>query len=610
MIDNEEQIIEKCQRFLTRSSQRYSAQLADQVRDLQAFQGDFWTDTVKKTYLRQGKRKYCLHFSDWSVLANAIVSPYSNSPWHVELLDRKQLEDLQEAINGLEADSDIKYELKKALMRAVVCGAGYIVVTTVQDEYTGEVKITAEFVARQGSVALDPMCEKADASDAEEGAVVNYISTAKAKRLYGEDVVPYRYPDNQPKLNFTGIDQWPNLEDCVQIVSYYRKNENGSVDYYKLCGNRVVEAFELPIRFIPIIRFAGYDKYDGDGVKYGGIVDKTWSLQLGLNIAYSTLMERANRSIKANIIMSTAAGKNLDPYYEKKEDEDGSVIMYNQGADVPQVLKESFETGDLTNIIETSRNLIADVIGIPLAGILGDQLDKTATEILIQNNNKESNVAIFYDHAYKACRTFGRIVTEMLCGGQDVPFELENGPDVITNNLKHRQELNALAQVMPPEMQPIVAVHMCDTIDSDFVEGVKADLIANLGQNLKIVSDKATDPVAIHEMERMKGAMDEAMLQLEQLQEENRKLKLQNDSLIITAQNNRDRTMIDLAKHNDQMALDEAKLQLDAAKAGVEMELDITKAQTDLADKALEVEERRLNLAEDAMGVTDDELSD
>jgi hypothetical protein len=198
----------------------------------------------------------------------------------------------------------------------------------------------------------------------------------------------------------------------------------------------------------------------------------------------------------------------------------------------------------------------------------------------------------------------------MLCGGQDVPFELENGPDVITNNLKHRQELNALAQVMPPEMQPIVAVHMCDTIDSDFVEGVKADLIANLGQNLKIVSDKATDPVAIHEMERMKGAMDEAMLQLEQLQEENRKLKLQNDSLIITAQNNRDRTMLDLAKHNDQMALDEAKLQLDAAKAGVEMELDITKAQTDLADKALEVEERRLNLAEDAMGVTDDELSD
>ena len=609
MLDNEVEILEKCRRFLVKSSQRYSGQVAKQVSDIEAYGGNFWTDSVKKQYLRSGKRKYCLHFSDWGVLANAIVSPYSDSPWHVELINRSQMEDVQKFINELEADSDLKYELKKALLRAVVCGSGYLVVTTVADEYTGETKITAEFVTRQASVALDPMCEKADASDAEEGAIVNYISIAKAKRLYGEDVVPLRYPDNQPVLSFTGVDQWPNLADCVQIVSYYRKNENGFVDYYKLCGNRVVEALELPIRYIPIIRFAGYDKYDGDGVKYGGIVDKTWTLQLGLNIAYSTLMERANRSIKANVLMSTAAGKNLDPYYEKKEDEDGSVIMYNQGADVPQVIKESFETGDLTNIIETSRNLIADVIGIPLAGILGTE-DKTATEILIQNNNKQSNVCIIYDHAYKACRTFGRIVTEMINGGEDLPFELENGPDVITNNLKHRQELNAIAQIMPPEMQPLVAVHMCDTVDSDFVKGVKADIIANLGQNLKIVSEQPTDPVAIHELERMKATMDSAMMQLEQLQQENRDLKLRNESLMLTAQNNRDRTLIDLAKHNDQMALDEAKLELEARKADVQMELDITKTQTDLADKALEVEERRLNLAEDAMGVTEDELSD
>ena len=110
-------------------------------------------------------------------------------------------------------------------------------------------------------------------------------------------------------MNFQGIDQWENLTDCLQIVSYYVKNENGTVDYYKICGNYVVEAIELPIKHIPIVRFAGYEKYDTKGVKYSGIVDKTWSLQLGLNIAYSTLMERANRSIKANVIMSTQAAQ-------------------------------------------------------------------------------------------------------------------------------------------------------------------------------------------------------------------------------------------------------------------------------------------------------------
>jgi hypothetical protein len=605
---NEEQkIIAKCQKFLTKSSARYSAQIQKQINDLEAFNGNFWTDEIKKLYRRTNKRKFCLHFSDWSVLGNAIVSPYSSSPWHDELLDRKSYSDIQDSINKLEADNDLKHEFKKAFLRGVVSGAGYVVVTTIADEITGEPKLTAEFITRQGSVALDPMIEKVDGSDAEQGAIVNYISLDKAKRLYGEDVVPYKYPQNQPRLSFTGIDQWPNLEDCVQIVSYYVKNEEGFVDMYKICGNYVVESYELPIKYIPIIRFAGYEKYCSDGIKYSGIVDKTWSLQLGLNIAYSTLMERANRSIKANIIMSTAAGANLDPYYEKKEDEDGSVIMYNQGADIPTVLKESFETGDLTNIIQTSRELIADVIGIPLAGILGSE-DKTATEILIQNNNKQSNVAIFYENAYKACRTFGRIVIEMLTGGYDLNFDLTNGPDVITNNLKHRQELQAVASLLPQEMQPIVAVHMCDTVDSDFVDSIKADIIANLGDQLKIVSEQPTDPIAIHELEQMKNMLDQSMQKLEEIQQENSQLKLQNQSMSLQLQSREIENQIHIYDSQNKWEIERAKLGLEESKADVDNNVKITEAQADLAEKALDASQKRLDILEDSMAVTTSEV--
>lgn len=605
--EEEAKIISDCQKFLTKSSAKYSAAIQKQVNDLEAFEGAFWTDEVKKLYRRRNKRKFCLHFSDWGVLANAIVSPFAKSPWHDELLDRKAYSDIQDSINQVEAESDNKFNMKKAMLRGVVCGAGYIVMTTVSDEVTGEPKILFEFITRQGSVALDPMAEKTDASDAEKGAIVNYISLDKAKRLYGEDVVPYKYPQNQPRLSFTGIDQWPNLEDCVQIVSYYVKNEEGFVDMYKICGNYVVESYELPIKYIPIIRFAGYEKYCSDGIKYSGIVDKTWSLQLGLNIAYSTLMERANRSIKANIIMSTAAAQNLDPYYEKKEDEDGSVICYNQGADIPQVLKESFETGDLTNIIQTSRELIADVIGIPLAGILGSE-DKTATEILIQNNNKESNVAIFYDNAYKACMTIARILVEMLTGGVDLGLSLVTGPDVITNNLKHRQELQAVATLLPQEMQPLVAVHMCDTVDSKFVDSIKADIIANLGDQLKIVSEQPTDPIAIHELEQLKNMLDQTMEKLELTTQENNQLKIQNQMFSIQLQNREVENQFKIIEHKDKMALEEAKLGLEAEKQGVELQLDLTKSQTDLADKALDLEQKKLDLVEDAMSVTTKEV--
>lgn len=593
---DENEIICELQDFLIKSSNRYSADIGRYITDLEAMNGNFWTDEVKKTYKRTSSRKFCLHFSDWAVLANAISSPYSNSPWHINLLDRVSFPELQSQINKFEQDNDSKFEMKNAFHRGVVAGAGFAVVTTDIDILTGQPKVVLEFVSRQDSVALDPNIEKVDASDAEAGAIVNYISCSKAKRLYGKDVLPFDYPRSIPKLNFLNISQWPVKEDQVQVVSYYKKNEAGNVDYYKVCGNKVVESLELPIHYIPIVRFAGYDKYNG---KYGGIVDKTWTLQLGLNIAYSTMMERANRSIKANVIVSTKGLENLKEYYLKKEDEDGSIIAYNEGATPPQVIQEQFQTADLQQIIQTSRETIADVIGIPLSGILGSE-DKTATEILIQQNNKESNVACLYDNAYKANRTIGRIIIELLSGGQDIPFDLENGPDVITNNLKHRQELSAVANLMPPEMQPLVAIHMCDTIDSDFVGRLRADIIANCDNNIKLTTE-AEDPVAIHQMNQMKNVIDQSMQQIDVLSQQNEELKLQLAHMSLAVNNMKEKNMIDLQKHEDKMALDSAKLELEAEKQGVDIQLNIADKQTELAKETMEIEQAKLDLVQDAI---------
>lgn len=596
MTFDENEIICELQDFLVKSSNRYSADIGRYITDLEAMNGNFWTDEVKKTYKRTSSRKFCLHFSDWAVLANAISSPYSNSPWHINLLDRVSYPELQSQINKFEQDNDSKFEMKNAFHRGVVAGAGFAVVTTDIDILTGQPKVVLEFVSRQDSVALDPNVEKVDASDAEAGAIVNYISCAKAKRLYGKDVLPFDYPRSIPKLNFLNTSQWPVKEDQVQVVSYYKKNEAGNVEYYKVCGNKVVESLELPIHYIPIVRFAGYDKYNG---RYGGIVDKTWTLQLGLNIAYSTMMERANRSIKANVIASTKALENLKEYYLKKEDEDGSIIAFNEGATPPQVLQEQFQTADLQQIIQTSRETIADVIGIPLSGILGGE-DRTATEILIQQNNKESNIACLYDNAYKANRTIGRIIIELLSGGQDIPFDLENGPDVITNNLKHRQELSAVANLMPAEMQPLVAIHMCDTIDSDFVGRLKADIIANCDANIKLTTE-AEDPVAIHQMNQMKNVIDQSMHQIDVLTQQNDELKLQLAQMSLAVNNMKEKNMIDLQKHEDKMALDSAKLELEAEKQGVDIQLNIADKQTELAKETMEIEQAKLDLVQDAI---------
>ena len=375
--------------------------------------------------------------------------------------------------------------------------------------------------------------------------------------------------------------------------------ENGFVDYYKICGNKVLEKIELPIKYIPIIRFAGYDSLNNNQVEYTGIVNKTYNLQLGLNIAYSTLMERANRSIKANVLASTKAVENLDQYYKKKEDEDGSMILYNEGATVPQVLTEQFATGDLSDVIQNTRNLIADVIGIPLAGILNNP-NQTATEILIQQTNRESNVAQFYENAYKAVRTIARIILQMLSGGNTPKFELVNGPDIITANMKHRQELQAIASLVPAEMQPLIAVHMCDTIESTFVDTIKNDIIANLPDNIKL-SKQSEDPIAVHQITVLQNQFNQAMEQAEALKQENEELKQQYQTLQLAYQNQQVSNQLKLLEHQDNMKIKEAELQLKASETGADIQLEQNKNEAELAKQSLEIEKKKLELAKEMM---------
>lgn len=562
-------IIDKCLDFLKRSSTKYHNEIAKQIRDLECFNGNFWDDETKKKYHRTSPKKLCLMFSDWSVLANAISSPYSDSPWHISLSSRSgENETLQDSINITEQDNDYKTVCKSSFHRGIICGSGFAVVTTDVDYITGEPKVCLEFVQRQDSVALDPDIETVDGSDAEEGAIVNYISINKAKRLYGDDVLPFDYPNAMPRMNFTGIYQWKNEIGKVQIVNYYCKNDKGTVTYYKICGNKVLEEIELPIKFIPIVRFAGYQNYTSDGLKYSGIVDKTYSLQLGLNIAYSTLMERANRSIKANLIASTDAVKGLDEYYKKMSDEDGMMILHNQGTEKPTPLIEQFQTADLSDVINQTRNLIADVIGVPLSGIIGIN-DKTATEVLVQQTNQQSNVSNFYDNAYKANRTIARIIIELLNNGYDTLFELENGPDVITNNLKRRQELNAVAGLLPPNMTAIVAVHMLDTIDSNFSEQIKSDVIANLDTNIKLTKS-AEDPIAIHQMRQLQELLDNTMNELENTKMELANVEKDKDVLTLQMMNQKQDQLLQYQKW-------QAEFELKAQEAGIKLNIETQK---------------------------------
>ena len=585
----EREIINLCNTFLTKSDARFNTVINRALEDLQVYSGDFWNDKFKKKY-RRNKRRLNLSLNNWNVLCNAISSPVSNSPWHTELVDRtKQFADIQEMIDEIEADNDSKSAMIDAFRKACLTGYGYMVVTTVADELTGAPKIVIESANRINAVAMDPSVNTTDGSDAEEGAILNFIPTRKAKRLYGEDVVPMTYPDTPCFINIGDFKQWRMPEDSVAIISYYRKNDNGFVDMYKICGDKVVEMYELPIKIIPIIRLAGNEIYENGDINYNGIVQQTMSLELGANIAYSTLIERCGRSSKANYMVNVDAIDGLEQSYAMSNEDDAVAVLW-KGEHQPVPLTETFQTGDLQATVSTCRTLIEDVTGIPLTGIQGGERERTATEILRQQISKESNTANYYNNAFRAVRSVSKIIIQMITGGQDLRFTLENGPSVVTRQMKARQELTALATIMPDNMKPVIAKYFADTLKDDLGDELSRNIVANLPPDVQFVTE-AQDPAAIHMMNQMKAQMDETMFALEQKNAECEQLRQQLNAAQLSMIDNREQREQDWQKF---LVSEQDKMSLESVKLGVQSD-------KNTADALLKQQEVNIKAAEVAM---------
>ena len=589
-------IIEQCGSFLAKSDKRFSHTIDRAVNDMRRYSGNFWDTEYTKKYKRKNRTN--LSLNNWNPMANAICSPISNSPWHIELTNKqKELEIVQEAIDKIEADTDTKTALCDAFRKAVLTGYGFLVVTTVEDEYTGEPRILVESASHIDAIALDPNVTTPEASDAEEGAVINYMSLKKAKRLYGDDVVPLSYPDMECSIAFSRFSQWEVPEDSVAVISYFVKNDHNTVTYYKIVGDKVVETVDLPIRFIPIIRLCGNEIFEEDVINYNGIIQQTLTLELGANIAYSSLIERVGRSAKANIMANVDAIDGLEKNTAAMNQDDTVAILW-KGEHQPVLLQEGFQTGDLQATISTCRTLMEDTLGIPLTGIV-DQRERTATEILRQETSKESNTASYYNNAYKAMRLLGKIVIELLNNGSDLQFTLENGPSVITREMKARQELTAMATVMPEEMKPILAKYFADTLKNDLGDELSDNIVANLPPNIRFITANQ-DPAAVHIMNQMQAQLDESLAQLELSRQEAAELKRQLDAAQLSMMNQREQRVLDFNKfqisERDKMMLETAKLE----QNGVKIDNDAMLKQQEVNIKAAESEVAKAQAETDA----------
>lgn len=588
---------------LVASSDYYSVLVNRKKRDMEIYSGNFWNEDTINACDR--KDRICRNFTLYSKFKNAMVSPFSKSPYHADIEDPDGIyKQIQADIDSVENSTNTKYIFNQGVGHAAILGTGFFVMSIDNN------KITPEVVRDVSQIALDPNIQELDGSDAEWGAVVNFISIAKAKRLYGSDVVNY---DNSSILSYIGS-QWSRPADSVAKVTYYEMNEDGFVDVTTICGNMVVEETKtIHISRIPIFRICFNEVVRNNKIDYNGIVDMTADLQFGMNLGYSTLLERANRSPKANFMMPAKALDGLDEFYKKLHTKESLVCLYN-GDVAPTQIIENYQTQDLMATIQQCSDLMVQTIGIPNGGILPANNNMTATEILVQQNNSESNVNCLYDNAHNTIYSFSKTMIELLCwqyGIEKLPeFKLINGPQVVTKLMKRRQELLAVSSLVDETSRKIIAKQYIETLDDELKQPLLADIIAN-SPEITFVSDsnQDEDPRAVAALTNMNNVLEQTQNELEQQMMANAELKKEIDNLTIQLMNQKQQQLIDLQKHNDEMIIKQQELNLKAAEANVNIQtktmdneykaaIENTKLQKEIVD----LEKKKLDITNDYLG--------
>lgn len=602
-MENENYILNKAREFLIKSSDYYSALVARKRRDMEIASGNYWDDKLIDEYDRRGR--ICKSFSMYPKFCNAIVSPFSKSPYHADIEDPDGIyKEIQAELDFIENSNNVKFVLGQALRHATLQGTGFFVLSIVNSE------ITPEVIRDVSQVALDPNIQELDGKDAEQGAIVNFISINKAKRLYGDDVIS----NNEKYILGNFGDQWNIPAGTMPIVTYYEMNEAGTVDMYKLCGNKVVaDKVEIPCSRIPIFRICFNEIVRGGKIDYAGIVDMTADLQFGMNLGYSTLLERANRSPKASYMMPAKALDGLDEFYKKLHTKESLVCLYN-GDVAPQPIIESYQTQDLMATIQSCNDLMASTIGIPSQGINPVANSQTATEILIQQNNSESNVESLYQNANDAIFEFNKAIIEMLCWQRNIEkvptFKLINGPQVITKMQKRRQELLAVSQLVDEKTRKIIAKQYVETLDEELKEPLLADIIANT-EDINFISDSDAneDPRAVAVLNRMGAVLQETQDELEKQMLLNAEQKNQIDQLQLQLMNMKETNILNYQKHLDEMSIKQQELNIKAAEANIDMqqqmqdnEFKAAVEQTKLEKEMISLEKAKLDIVDKAIG--------
>ena len=387
-----------------------------------------------------------------NIVANAvrtIVNTYREQPYRWRVVDNSTGKDSellnQAGITFLESPENSTACLE-GLESSVSFGLGVLVITT---DYgvDGNPEPTLYTITDLENVYLDPEMTKLNGSDANEAAIVELKSRRWVENNYGIDISTL----DQPAVD---ISQDYDRKEYMPLVTYWAKRQ-GQVTCYRLIGNDIVEAIELPMTYIPVIPLFGEKFYDGEEELWHGIVDQMKGVQKLINYSYSNILVRLATSPKNTWICESESIEGNEKYFRDSNKTLNPLLIYNKWSadgkrelEAPQRISNEIQLGDVGEMFSQSLQMVNAIVGIPAIG-LESETEKTATEVLTASKVFQNNIRSYIYNLRSSLAVAGMCLFEMIQGQPlygAIKITCVQGPD---DALK-KQEARVILQQMAP----------------------------------------------------------------------------------------------------------------------------------------------------------------
>ena len=387
-----------------------------------------------------------------NIVANAvrtIVNTYREQPYRWRVVDNSTGKDSellnQAGVTFLESPENSTACLE-ALESSVSFGLGVLVLTT---DYgvDGNPEPTLYTITDLDNVYLDPEMTKLNGSDANEAAIVELKSRRWVENNYGIDISTL----DQPAVD---ISQDYDRKEYMPLATYWVKRQ-GQVTCYRLIGNDVVEAIELPMTYIPVIPLFGEKFYDGEEELWHGVVDQMKGVQKLINYSYSNILVRLATSPKNTWICESESIEGNEKYFRDSNKTLNPLLIYNKWSadgkrelEAPQRISNEIQLGDVGEMFSQSLQMVNAIIGIPAIG-LESETEKTATEVLTASKVFQNNIRSYIYNLRSSLVVAGMCLFEMIQGQPlygAIKITCVQGPD---DALK-KQEARVILQQMAP----------------------------------------------------------------------------------------------------------------------------------------------------------------